>query len=219
MIDNTTIPSVSSLLDEALQEQLKQILARMKLPVTLKAVVDLTDKNSQEMAAFLKVFCSLSDKLSLELYSTGEADQAPELCTTWLPVTGLYQEGAYGRAAFHGIPGGQEINSFVAAVINLSGAGKAVNFLLKRKIDRIRDKTSLKVCVSLACHHCPAVVAACQQLAILNPNVEAAMMDARLYEDLVTRYHIERVPFLIVNDQDTYMGNKTLEEIVNLLIN
>lgn len=219
MIDNTTIPSVSPLLEETLQEQLKQILARMKLPVTLKAVVDLNDKNSQEMAAFLKVFCSLSDKLSLELYSTGEADQVPELCTTWLPVTGLYQEGAYGRAAFHGIPGGQEINSFVAAVINLSGAGKAVNFLLKRKIDRIRDKTSLKVCVSLACHHCPAVVAACQQLAILNPNVEAEMIDARLYEDLVTRYHIERVPFLIVNDQDTYMGNKTLEEIVNLLIN
>ena len=52
-----------------------------------------------------------------------------------------------------------------------------------------------------------------------NPNIEAAMIDARLYPDLVERYRIERVPFLIVNDQDTFMGNKTLEDVVNLLIN
>ena len=73
--------------------------------------------------------------------------------------------------------------------------------------------------MSLACHHCPGVVAACQQLAMANPNIEAAMIDARLYPDLVERYRIERVPFLIVNDQDTFMGNKTLEDVVNLLIN
>lgn len=217
MIDLTTIPSSCALLEAPLQEQLGQLLDRMKLPVVLKAVVDLEDKNSQEMAAFLKVFCSLTDKLSLELYAVGEADQAPELDTAWLPVTGLYQDGAYGRAAFHGVPGGKEINSFVAAIIHLSGAGKPVNFLLKRKIDKIQEKTSLKVCVSLACHHCPGVVAACQQLAMLNPNIEAEMIDARLYEDLVKKYQIERVPFLIVNDQDTYMGNKTMEDIVNLL--
>lgn len=219
MIDLTTIPSTSPLLEAGLLDQLGQVLAKMKLPVTLKAVVDLEDKNCQEMAAFLKGFCALSDLLSLELYSVAEADQAPELDITWLPVTGLYQEGAYGRAAFHGIPGGKEINSFVAAVIGLSGAGKAPGFLLKRKIDKIDKKTSLKVCVSLACHHCPGVVAACQQLAMANPNIEAAMIDARLYPDLVERYRIERVPFLIVNDQDTFMGNKTLEDVVNLLIN
>lgn len=219
MIDLTTIPSTSPLLEAGLLDQLGQVLAKMKLPVTLKAVVDLEDKNCQEMAAFLKGFCALSDLLSLELYPVAEADQAPELDITWLPVTGLYQEGTYGRAAFHGIPGGKEINSFVAAVIGLSGAGKAPGFLLKRKIDKIDKKTSLKVCVSLACHHCPGVVAACQQLAMANPNIEAAMIDARLYPDLVERYRIERVPFLIVNDQDTFMGNKTLEDVVNLLIN
>ena len=219
MIDLTTIPSESPLLEAALQDQLRQVLAKLKLPVTFKAVVDLDDRNSQEMAAFLNSFCALSDRLALELYPVAEADQVPELDTAYLPVTGLYQDGAYGRAAFHGIPGGREINSFVAAVMGLSGAGKAPGFLLKRKIDKITRKTNLKVCVSLACHHCPGVVAACQQLAMENPNVEAEMIDARLYPDLVERYRIERVPFLIVNDQDTYMGNKTLEDVVNLLNN
>lgn len=218
MIDLSTISSRSDLLDETLKGQLRQVLARMKQPVTLKAVVDMENQSSREMAAFLNVFSSLSDQLSLELYLPQEAGQVPELDVTYLPVTGLYQDGQYKRVAFHGIPGGKEINSFVAAVGNLAGAGKGVGFLLKKKIDKIRHKANLKICVSLSCHHCPGVVAACQQIALLNPNVEAEMIDARLYEDLVSRYQIERVPFIIVNDHDTYMGNKTAEDIADLLI-
>lgn len=217
MIDITGIPSESPLLDQKLMEQLSQILAGMKQPVTLKAVLDMKDANCQEMAAFLKVFCGLSDKLFLELYSTEEADQAPELDTAWLPVTGLYQDGEYKRAVFHGIPGGKEINSFVAAVCSLAGAGKSLSFLLRKRIDKIQKKTNLKICVSLSCHLCPGVVAACQKIALRNPNVEAEMIDARLYEDLVKQYQIERVPFLIINNQDTYMGNKSIEDILDLL--
>lgn len=218
MIDRDSISRQSSLLDETLRGQLRQLLARLKQPVTIKAVLDPESGSGREMAEFLNTFCSLSDQISLELYHTDEAKEVPELDTTYLPVTGLYQENIYQRAAFHGIPGGKEINSFVAAVLNLGGAGKGVGFLQKRKIDKIQKKANLKVCVSLACHHCPAVVAACQQIALLNPNVEAEMIDARLYEDLVKQYNIERVPFLIVNDQDTYMGEKSIDDIVNLLV-
>lgn len=217
MIDRDSISKESSLLDDALKGQLGQLLARMKQPVTIRAVLDMDSGSSREMAEFLNVFCSLSGQLRLELYSVHEAEQVPELDTTYLPVTGLYLGEAYQRAAFHGIPGGKEINAFVAAILNLGGAGKGVGFLQKRKIDKIQKKTNLKICVSLACHHCPTVVAACQQIAILNPNVEAEMIDARLYEDLVKRYQIERVPFLIVNDQDTYMGEKNIDDIANLL--
>jgi len=217
MIDRNTISKSSALLDENLQGQLRQLLARMKEPVELAAVLDPDAGTGKEMAEFLNVFCSLSDKLSLRLYRPEEAEEVPGLDCTYLPATGLFKDGVYQRAAFHGVPGGKEINSFVLAVLNLSGGGKGVGFLLKRKIDKIQKKANLKVCVSLACHHCPNVVAACQQIALLNPNVEAEMIDARLYQDLVDRYRIERVPFLIVNDQDTYMGEKSIEEIVNLL--
>lgn len=217
MIDRTTITKPSALLDENLQTQLGQLLARLKQPVTFRAVLDLNTPSSQEMAEFLNTFCSLSPQLSLELYDREEAECVPELNTAWLPVTGLYLGEDYQRASFHGIPGGKEINSFVAAVLNVGGAGKGVGFLQKRKIDKIQKPANLKICVSLACHHCPAVVAACQQIAVLSPHVEAEMIDARLYPDLVKEYAIERVPFLIVNDKDTYMGEKTMDDILNLL--
>ena len=43
------------------------------------------------------------------------------------------------------------------------------------------------------------------------------MIDAALYEDLVQKYDIKRVPMMIFNDKDIYMGNKDLAEIVELL--
>lgn len=216
-IDLTTVPSGSSLIDETLKAQLRTIFSKMQEPVTLKAVVDMGREKDAGMAAFLNTVVSLGEKLELELYSPEEVSQVPELDTTYLPVTGLYKGGTYGRAAFHGIPGGKEVNSFVLAIYNLAGPGQEVSRGLKKKIDKINKKTNIKICVSLACHHCPNVVAACQQVAILNPNVEAEMIDAALYEELVAKYKIERVPMMIVNDSEIYMGNKTMEDIVTLL--
>lgn len=216
-IDLKTVPSESSLIDETLKTQLQGIFSKMQEPVTLKAVVDLRREKDAEMAAFLNTAASLGEKLSVELYSPEEASGVPELDTTYLPVTGLYKNGTYGRAAFHGIPGGKEVNSFVLAIYNLAGPGKEVSRGLKKKIEKLNKKTNIKICVSLACHHCPNVVAACQQVAILNPNVEAEMIDAALYEELVAKYKIERVPMMIVNDSEVYMGNKTIEDIVTLL--
>lgn len=217
MVDMTTVPSESSLIDETMKEQLRGIFGKMKEPVTLKAVVDMQREKDVQMAAFLNTVATLGDKLDLELYSPEEASQAPELDTAYLPVTGLYKNGSYGRAAFHGIPGGKEMNSFVLAIYNLAGPGQEVSRGLKKKIEKLSKNANIKICVSLACHHCPHVVAACQQVAILNPNIEAEMIDAALYEELVAKYKIERVPMIIVNDSEIHMGNKTIEDIVTLL--
>lgn len=216
-VDFSAVPSDSGLIDEVMKEQLRGIFNKMQERVTLKAVVDMQREKDAEMASFLKTAAALGEKLEVELYSPEEASQAPELDTTYLPVTGLYKDGVYGRVAFHGIPGGKEINSFVLAIYNLAGPGQEVSRGLKKKIEKLNKKTNIKICVSLACHHCPAVVAACQQVAILNPNIEAEMIDASLYEELVAKYKIERVPMMIVDDTKIHMGNKTIEDIVTLL--
>lgn len=216
-IELTTISSVSSLVDESLKTQLSGIFEKMQEPVTMKAVVDLTREKDMEMAVFLRAVASISPMLELELYAPDQGDHAPELNTAWLPVTGLYKHGMYGRVSFHGVPGGKEINSFVLAVYNLAGPGQDVPRGTRKKIDRLDKKANIKVCVSLACHHCPLVVAACQQIAILNPNIEAEMIDAALYDDLVSRYDIKRVPMIIVNDSQIHMGSKNMDEIIALL--
>lgn len=204
-------------MDQGLKDQLAGIFGRMEKKVTIRAVADLSREKDREMASFLRAIVSVSPNLELELYGPDEADQVPELNTSWLPVTGLYKDGAYGRAAFHGVPGGREINSFVLAVYNLAGPGQEVPKGTRKKIERLDKKANIKICVSLACHHCPLVVTACQQIAILNPNIEAEMIDAALYDDLVAQYDIKRVPMMIINDSRIVMGSKTMDEIVTLL--
>lgn len=205
----------SKLINEKLKQDLSGIFAKLTEEVTLKAVIDMGTEKGVELAGFLTVIESLSPKILLEMYSCEEADT--ELGSSYLPVTRLYKNGKYSGIAFHGVPGGKEINSFVLAIYNLAGPGQDISRWTVKKLHKLDQKINIKICVSLACHHCPKVVAACQQMAALNENIEAEMIDAALYPELVERYKIERVPLVIVDDRDVYIGPKTIEEMIELL--
>lgn len=211
------IPASSPLIDEKLKNDLSGIFQRLEDAVTIRAVIDMSTEKGNELAGFLSVIASLSEKITLEMYAPQEPECPQELDTQWLPVSGLYKNGQYSGIAFHGVPGGQEINSFVLAVYNLSGPGQKLDMWTKRRIRKLTEKVNIKVCVSLACHHCPKVVTAAQQIAALNDNIEAEMIDAGLYPDLVEKYGIERVPVIIINDDRKYIGAKTIDELMDLV--
>ncbi|MDD2981116.1 MAG: thioredoxin family protein [Hespellia sp.] len=217
MIDITTIPEESPLIDDNLKKELGNVFSKLTEEVTIKAVLDMEEEKSQEQASLLRCIADISNFIKLELYTKEEAPE--EINTDYLPATGLYKAGIYSGAAFHGVPGGQEINSFVLGIYNLGSAGQPLGWGLTRKIKKINKKVNIKICVSLACHHCPKVVVACQRIAFLNENVEAEMIDATLYKDLIDRYEIERIPLMIINDEKKVVGEKSIEEIVEIVKN
>ena len=227
MIDLQQISSECPLFNEKLCQELEGILKRITQSITLKAVVDLEDEKSREMASFLKRFCQVPSAapIHLELYSIEEvrADESLrlglKLNVQYLPVTGFYLDGEYRGVSFHGVPGGKEFNAFLLAVYNLAGPGQEISEGTRKKIQKLKREVNVKICVSLGCHHCSGLVASCQRIAMLNPLIEAEMIDANLYPDLVERYQIKRVPFMIVNDKDTYTGPRTLEDLVVLFKN
>ncbi len=212
------IPETSDLISEELKAQMSPLFARMTRPVTLTAVLDPEQEKSIEMGAFLKAIVSCSDLLSLKLYEKDENLKVQEeLHGEHLPVVGIYTD-IYTGACFHGTPGGKEINSLIAAICFAGGAAQPLDKRLLKYISSIRKKLEIKIFVSLACHHCPHVVAACQKIAITGENITADMYDAKLYEDIQKKYKIERVPMMVVNDSVTIMGQKSIEEIVNRLM-
>jgi len=215
MIDGTSIPAGSALLDDATKATLQNVFGKLTKDVVLKAVVDLEEEKSAEMASFLKGIAALGSHITVEFYGPEERDGF-EMDTDHLPATGFYMEGVYQRAAFHGVPGGKEINSFVIGIYNLAGPGQEIAAGTRKKIDKLKKPVQVKICVSLSCHHCPAVVSACQQIAMKNPCISAEMYDANLYPDLVERYKVERVPLIVLNDKDVYMGPRTIEDLVQL---
>ena len=48
--------------------------------------------------------------------------------------------------------------------------------------------------------------------------LEAEMIDATLYQDLIAQYKIERIPLLIVNDEKTFVGQKNMDEIDDSIV-
>lgn len=204
---------------EDLKKQMKPLLERLKRQVVLKAVVDHAEQAGEELEAFLQGIASVSGWIVLELTEAGTDEKLEkELCGTHLPVVGIYDEaGRYSGVCFHGVPGGKEINSLIAAICNFGGAGTGLEQQLEKEIEKIDTPKDIKIFVSLACHHCPHVVAACQKIAIANPYVTAQMYDARLYPDLIEAYKIERVPMTVINDKTVIMGQKTIEEFVKYL--
>lgn len=218
------IPSESPLVSEELKAQLKGIFDKLDRPLTLKAVLadgaqeDTQVKASMELGAFLKAIVTVSDQLSLEISKKGEEPALEaELSGTLLPVVGLYRDDKYLGAAFHGVPGGQEINSFALAIYHAAGPGQPVEEKILKKLQKLKKQNNIKVCVSLSCHHCPNVVTAGQRLALLSPNVTCEMVDARLYPELVETFKISRVPAILINDSAIYMGEKDMEELLRLL--
>lgn len=211
------ISNESRLVDAELKKNLKIIFERLERPLCLKAVLDPNQRESMEMGAFLKAVTELSPLLELQLLEQGEDPDTDQLLDTrHLPVTGLFQDGEYLGVAFCGVPGGKEINSFVSALLNAAGPRKEYDEKLLKKLGKLKKKNVIRVCVSLSCHHCQSVVTAGQTLALLSPDVECIMIDARLYPDLVEQYKLSRVPAILIGEA-LYMGEKDMEELAALL--
>lgn len=210
-------PAKSPLVAPELEGQLSQLLSKLASPVTLVCLLG-EDGKSGEMAAFLNHVAGLSPRLSLRLLSPGEDPGLDEILdASMLPATGVYAGEEFGRMVFHGVPGGKEITGFAGALLNAGGAAKPLDKPTLKDIGRIKKPVDIRVCVSLACHHCAQLVMNAQRVAWENPLVTAHMIDANLYPELVKRYQIQRVPLTVLNGDKTVPGGKTMAELTTLL--
>lgn len=211
------IEADSPLVNAQLKSQLKSVFDKLDKPLKLISIVDKGNASCIELGSFLKAVAGLNDKLELQLLEKGEDPVVEEkLNASLLPVVGLFQEEYLG-VCFHGIPGGQEINSFALAIYNAAGPGQKVEDKTLKKISKLKKQNNIKVCISLSCHHCANVVTAGQRIALLSPKVVCEMVDARLYPELVDKFGITRVPAIIINDSALYMGEKDMDELLCLL--
>ena len=210
-------PAKSPLISPELEGQLKTLLDKLSAPVTLVCLLG-EDAKSAELAAFVNHIAGLNPQLSCKLLAPGE-DPAVDgaLDASLLPATGVYAGEAFGRMVFHGVPGGKEITGFAGALLNAGGAAKPLDKPTLKDIAKVKKPVDIRVCVSLACHHCAQLVMSAQRVAWENPLVTAHMIDANLYPELVKQYQIQRVPLTVLNGDQTVPGGKTMAELTTLL--
>ncbi|MGN0308106.1 MAG: thioredoxin family protein, partial [Lachnospiraceae bacterium] len=88
-----------------------------------------------------------------------------------------------------------------------------------KRLEKITSPHSIRICVSLACHYCSNTVIASQLLSSKNSNISSQMVDAALFPDIVEKYKLERIPFLILDETACLWGEKGIEDILTLIEN
>lgn len=205
---------------DAMKEQLKGIFGKLTKSVTLLHVLDASNPKSVELASFAKEFSSLSDKMIYRSVDKGEDVALEEsVQLTRMPSLAILNENnEFTGIKFSGIPSGHELNSLVLAVYNVGSQGQEIDATVKERIEQLKVN-KIEICVSLTCHLCPDVVAACQRIASINHNVTAEMIDTSLFPELKKEKKIMSVPAMIINGEKVVFGSKNMDEILAELEN
>ena len=193
-----------------MRQQLDTVFSRMERPLLLKLSLD-NRPVSEELEQFITALVALSDKLTMEVAGRqAEETLIPcvEVCLTDGTPTGL---------AFHGVPSGHEFTSFMLGLYNAAGPGQALDDTTKQQIAGIKDKTDLKILVTLSCTMCPDLVVAAQQIAAANPNVTARVYDIRHFETLKKQYNVMSVPCMVLNNDKVSFGKKNISQLLEWL--
>lgn len=197
-------PHQGNWLTTEIDSQLKPIFARLTKPVTLEVNTD-GSALSQQLLSFTTEFASLDDHLTVKT-KEGQGELLPLLKL-------LDADGQDTGLHYAGIPTGHELNSLVLGVYNVAGPGQTIDPALADRIKRL-PATKIRIGVSLTCHFCPDVVAACQRMASLNPGITATMIDLQHFPDLRKSKKIMSVPATMINDAPVIFGSQSLEQLV-----
>ncbi len=208
------------LFNEEVQGQIKEILAQAKENITL---VLFTKEGScptcSETKQLLEEVSELSDKISLEVKDLNK-DQAvaKKYGITLTPSFVLLDaKGNYQGVKFNGIPAGHEINSFMSALLEMSGMTPKFHDNILKRIKKIEKPVNIKVFITLGCPHCPGAVQNAHRLAMLNEHIEGEMIEAQTFSELSNKFNVSGVPKIVINDTHELVGNQPIEAFLDQL--
>ncbi|HAX02556.1 MAG: glutaredoxin [Tenericutes bacterium GWC2_34_14] len=213
---------MQTLLNADLQNQIREFLAPMKEKVTLVLFTQESPcETCTETRQLLKEISSLNDKITFVEKDLYEDIRETDLygITLTPSFVMLDSEGQYRGVKFNGIPAGHEINSFLSAIIDMSGVDFGFDQNVIERIKKIDKKVNIKVFVTLSCPHCPGAVMSAHRLAMLNSNIEGEMIEAQTFYNLSEQYNVSGVPKIVINEKHELLGNQPIEAFLNQLEN
>lgn len=208
---------MTQLLSPEIQGQIKDFLVAMKDPVTFVLFTKTNACETCQMTRMLlKEITGLSSKLSLiEKDIETDALFAKNYHITLVPSFVLLdKDGQYRGVKFNGIPAGHEINSFLSAILDMSGLKFDIDNDVLSRIKKIDKKVNIKVFVTLSCPHCPGAVSKAHRLALLNPQIEAEMIEAQTFMEFSQKYQVSGVPKIVINETHELVGNQPIEAFI-----
>jgi glutaredoxin-like protein len=211
---------MQKLLDQDIQNQIKDFLSPMVNPVTLVLFTQESPCDTcTETRQLLSEIAELSDKLTF--VEKDLVEDIKEVDLYGIEMTPSFvmldHEGKYRGVKFNGIPAGHEINSFLSAILDMSGLDFGYDAALISRIKKINKPVNIKVFVTLSCPHCPGAVNTAHRLAMINSNIEGEMIEAQTFYSLSEQYNVSGVPKIVINEKHELVGNQPVEAFLKLL--
>src|SRR5690554_1558575 len=197
-----------------IENQLKDVFSDMKNDVIVALFTQEGDcPTCKETKDYMSEVETLSEKIHFKEYDINKDQElAIKYNIEMVPsIVLLDNNEEYKGIKFNGIPAGHEINSFVPALLEMSGNVSEVSEKLQNRIDKIEKPVNIKVFITLTCPHCPGAVQKAHKLALTNPNIEAEMIEAQTFYDLSNKFNVSSVPKVVINDKHEIIGNQPIE--------
>lgn len=208
---------MQKMLNKEIQDQLRQVFSEMKDDVTMVLFTEEGECYScAETMSLLEEIEELSDKIHLRTLDLNkDIEEAKKYNIEMTPSFVLLdRNGEYQGVKFNGIPAGHEINSFIPALLEMSGVRQDIPADFAQRVAKIDKPVNIKVFVTLSCPHCPGAVQKAHVLAMMNKNIEGEMIEAQTFSDLSNKFNVSGVPKIVINDTLELVGNQPIEQFL-----
>ncbi|MDQ7193295.1 alkyl hydroperoxide reductase subunit F [Staphylococcus felis] len=191
------------MLDQELKKQLSQFLDLMEGDVVFKVSAG-SDDHSQKLNDLVNEVAEMSPRITVE---------KAELKRT--PSFSVNRPGEDTGITFAGVPLGHEFNSFVLALLQVSGRAPKEEQSVIDQIKSINEPLNFETFVSLTCQKCPDVVQAINLMSVINPNITHTMIDGAVFKE--ESEDIMAVPSIFLNGEQFGSGRMTVTDILSEL--
>ncbi len=209
---------MEKLLNKDLQKQVKKILDPMKDKITIVLFTKETDCDSCEPTLqIINEVAEVSDKISVKVYDLDKnSEEVAKYNIEMAPsFVILDKDDQYKGVKFNGVPAGHEFNSFLSALVEMSGEVSYVPADFAARVAKIDKPINIKVFVTMSCPHCPGAVQKAHKLAMMNKNVVGEMIEAQTFYELSEKYNVSGVPKIVINDTIELVGNQPIETFLS----
>jgi alkyl hydroperoxide reductase subunit F len=194
-------------MDQETKDKIKELFGGITEPVRI--IYFASEKNCpycRDQRFLLEEVVRLSNKLQLVVY---DFDKDRELAKRYrvdkVPATIIVGKREYG-IRFFGYCASHEFTSLINALVLVGGGETDLNPELVKMVQAIKTPVHLEVMVTLACPYCPQSVYAAHQLAFVNENITADMVEASEFPELSKTYDVSGVPKTMINGRVGFTG-------------
>lgn len=204
-----------NLFSDEMIKVLKENLKNISNKVELILVKSSKEEENRNILEFINEFQQITDKVQFNILEADNEVIDKKLLER-LPAF-FFKKNNDIKIKYSTVPLGQELESFIGAINEIYGEKVEVRENLLNRIKKIDKKINVKIGVSLKCTRCPQTVKVNQIIANNNENISLEIIDVVTHKNFKTKYDIVGVPAMVINDNNLYFGQMSLEEMIEII--